>query len=647
MRVKIRKDAVSDRIPSVDVYARTVLLVLAVTAFVLICTASAYAEPNLEGAGGLINTPSAEATEDGVVYLGLNKNLNLTDDDKFSGLVQYSYFFNIGFLPHLEISGRIVRFPDYEEERVARFGDYKDREGSIKFQLLDESDTLPAFAIGAMDIGGESRHQEAYYAVAQKTLMNNLRVNIGGGTGKFEGVFGGIDWEPSTGFHVMAEYDTESVNAGLRYSPTDWLTLTAASLDGEEFGYGIVTRFDLLDFRKRKHAEPRQPVVRWDPAGGQADPRVLADRLVEYGFENVRAFVSDDELIVFYENRMYLLEERALGLVLIISCMHAPEGIDKVRVITLLDDVPHLDTVVPPDEFLEFVRGESDLDSAKSLIDVDYHRSIAKPEGVKRLNETRLKTDFFFKPGIDFDAGKPFEPFRQRITLLLDPEVKLGRGLFARGRASYTVNNNLNDIDGFNIERGWLGFTGRAGNFSWLAKGGLMDIDQYGGNIEAEYDIQQFNAVIGGNFGYLDDRVYNTEYVQAVGKFEKRFPKYDLTARVCAGQFQYEDTGLSAEVTRYFGPVEVSFFAYRTGNDSFNEGGVSFFVPLPFYDDGHLDKVRFGIAPEWSFTYRTEDAANALLTLSGQDLRMYRSRLHPDYILAHLDDLRRARSFLK
>lgn len=595
-------------------------------------------EPNLEGVGGLINTPLAEAIPDGSLSFGFGKNQNLADA-RF-GFTQYNHYFALGFLPGFEISGRLTRFPDFEDPHVPRFGDYKDREVSLKWQILKETDALPALAVGARDLGGEARTQEAYYAVAQKAIIENLTLSLGGGTDKYEGIFGGASYRPVPQVELMAEYDTEGFNAGARFHAAKWLSISLASLDGGDFGFGIGTKIDLHKYAKSEAKPANVPLVRLD-AKSQANPEMLAERLAENGYENVSAFVQDGELVVFYENRMHILEESALGAVAAISAIHAPADVNSMRLVAQIGGVAHVDFVAPPDAVLKFFKGEMTGEEFAEIATVSYHRGIAggAPDAPIH-NSSRFKTDLFLRPGFDFVMGEAYAPFKQRVAIMLDPEVKLGKGLFAIGRASYTINNNLNNTDGFEIERGYLGYGGRSGGLSWLAKGGLLALDLYGAQIEAEYDIESAGASIGGNFAWLEDDVYNFDYFQALGKVEKRFPKYDFAARVIAGQFQFEDTGVRAEATRFFGPVEISFFGYDTGGKT--EGGFLFWVPLPFYNDApQTGRMRFGVAPYWGFMYRTDELANGAVITSGLELRRYRKHLEPDYLREHLSDLRR------
>jgi len=609
-----------------------------------LCAAAAFSEPNLEGVTGLINIPDAQVSPDGWVYFGFGANEYNRGSDTFIGEEQWNHFVNIGFLPHLELTGRMARFPDYTEPIIPGYGDAKDRTVSAKIQPVADYNGF-SFAAGVTDLGGESQYQKSFYGAVDKTFFDTLKVTLGAGSDNFDGVFGGVDWEPAPRLHLLGEYDTEDWNAGLRYSPWDWLSLSVSSLGGEEFGAGITARFDLTEYERRKPTEPKRPIARLESGSSQADPRILAEALADEGFENVRAFLQDGELVVYYENRRFLLEERALAAVGILSAMHAPREAERVRVVAQIDGMPHLDFVAPPDAILAFARGEIDEASFRAQVTVNRHREAPIPAGVRTENRSGGKADIFLRPGLDIDFGRALGPFRQRVSAFIDPEFEIGYGFSARGRFSYVINNNLSEVDDFNTERVWLGWGGRPGGVSVLAKAGIFGIDLTGAQLEAEADIDSFDAVLGGNIAWTRDETTDAEFMQALGKFEKRFPDYDLTARIVAGQFQFEDKGARVEATRYFGPVEVTFFAYDAGNPNI-EGGVTFYVPLPLYDDGPPADLRFGVAPDWGFQYRSELEGHGQVLTAGQELFRYRRRLHPDYVLEHLFEWRRAAGWL-
>ena len=118
-------------------------------------------------------------------------------------------------------------------------------------------------------------------------------------------------------------------------------------------------------------------------------------------------------------------------------------------------------------------------------------------------------------------------------------------------------------------------------------------------------------------------------------------PSLDFNVSLQAGEFLEGDDGFKVTTTRYFGPTQISFFAYDT-NLSSPEGGFRIFLPLDLYNQGRHRRSRFGWADYYGFQYRTDSGPWGAEPLPGWDLDQLRERLRPAYVSAHYDEFRRA-----
>jgi len=190
---------------------------------------------NMYGATGLIDMPSAESQPDAQITgtLAHNKSGN-----KIS----------LGFQLTNRLSGTF-RFADLDGWNIG--GRTEDRNFDIQFRILDETDVLPAVAIGLRDFTGNGAYG-GEYIVATKKLLPSLKVTAGLGWGRLSdsttvrvganpqggvptarqwfdgpvGLFGGVEWAaPVKGLTLKAEYSsdeyTREVAAGVttRKSP--------------------------------------------------------------------------------------------------------------------------------------------------------------------------------------------------------------------------------------------------------------------------------------------------------------------------------------------------------------------------------------------------------------------------------------------
>jgi hypothetical protein len=114
---------------------------------------------------------------------------------------------------------------------------------NAKYNLNTEALLIPAVSIGVEDIGGQGR--VSVYGVISKALPYGIRVHIGAGTGRFDGMFGAIEKvlnptpmrKKPSGFPVttiIVEMDGTSINYGARMRLAHGLRLDAGWLGQEE-----------------------------------------------------------------------------------------------------------------------------------------------------------------------------------------------------------------------------------------------------------------------------------------------------------------------------------------------------------------------------------------------------------------------------
>ncbi|CUH94540.1 putative secreted protein [Propionispora sp. 2/2-37] len=171
-------------------------------AFFFLCGGYASAAPSLQGATGLIAIPSADVLGSGQAAAG---------------------YYHIG--PH---DHGVLTFHAAAGMEVGAAYSEQGPGGmrlQAKVSLLPEAMLTPAVALGVEDITGEQ--QRSWYAVASKSLPDGIRLHIGAGNGRFDGLFAGVEKRlkrvsvlPGKTFPaaaLMAEYDGSSMNVGIRF----------------------------------------------------------------------------------------------------------------------------------------------------------------------------------------------------------------------------------------------------------------------------------------------------------------------------------------------------------------------------------------------------------------------------------------------
>lgn len=177
------------------------------------------------GTTGLLNIPSADMQADGTFFLGANY---MPDEITPSSDFDYNtgnYYFNITFLPFLEISYRMTLLK-------MGTGNYnQDRSFGIRIRVLKEKKILPSLVIGGNDLynsgGDQSTYFNSVFGVATKQFSFNKTITAftaGYAQQAFgkeapenlNGFFGGVAVSPGfmPALKLIGEYDTNSFNTG-------------------------------------------------------------------------------------------------------------------------------------------------------------------------------------------------------------------------------------------------------------------------------------------------------------------------------------------------------------------------------------------------------------------------------------------------
>jgi len=250
--------------------------------FVLLAATTTTAGPAsyaLDGGTGLIDTPTAQLLPDGETAWTFTG----------SGTV-YGGALTFQMLPKLETSVHFMTFADWTAPGAQYFSQSLD----LKYQILEETDSMPSLAIGSNDfLSNGVRSSE--YIVASKNVGHGLTVSGGLGWGRlgsynpiasigtrppvsgadlaydhlFSGdmaLFGGVEWDtPVKGVSLKAEYSSDAYlgeqvfgdfqhaspfNYGIEYEPIRGISI------GGYYNYGTD-----IGFRVTIAGNPNRPIV--------------------------------------------------------------------------------------------------------------------------------------------------------------------------------------------------------------------------------------------------------------------------------------------------------------------------------------------------------------------------------------------------
>lgn len=190
-------------------------MIMGISCVLLLTAVPVMAAPSVNGATGLINTPTADVLRPGQISLGY---YHLKDGGAGT--------FNANVAPNLEVGVTAFRYDGQSNKNYL----------NAKFALAPETVLTPGLAIGAEDIANNDKR--SLYAVASKALPFGFRIHAGIGNGQLKGGFAGIEKTinpisvltgnntfPAT--TLIAEYDGKGMNYGARLSIVPGLKLDA------------------------------------------------------------------------------------------------------------------------------------------------------------------------------------------------------------------------------------------------------------------------------------------------------------------------------------------------------------------------------------------------------------------------------------
>jgi len=198
------------------------------------------------GQSGDILTPDGLVTPQGSWDLSYHQFTNLLGDADLT-----TFGATYGVVENLEIGVSFLSNGDTETALNA------------KFRLMPETAQKPGILIGVFDVGSTFGNDASLYLVISKNITSTasdiagepskpLRLNVGFGSGLYDGIFLGLDWTLQPQLSLMAEFSSGQIgdndsffNAGLRYAISDAFRLDVATIDFEDIAFGASYRFDM------------------------------------------------------------------------------------------------------------------------------------------------------------------------------------------------------------------------------------------------------------------------------------------------------------------------------------------------------------------------------------------------------------------
>jgi len=639
--------------------------------------------PSNFGLTGLLETPTARVMKENRYRFGATQ------------VHPYrTWFATVGLFDRLEVNGRITEImgvPGFTDS--SSYGSDKDKAFDLKLKLLREGKYAPAVALAVMDPHGTRKFPSQAIVASKQVYPFDFTVGLGNGrlgkralSGNDDGftvelfgnprdwwrdaqLFGGVQVALSDRLALVAEYSPvryeqqiydpaqkkyfpspvpSRINAGLRWKPSRWSEIDVGWQRGNEFSVGASLGFDI--------GNPIVPI--YDPIGIELPgrPREPADdrietALINSGFSDVGVESDGLTLRIEAQNDKYLLNARAIEVILDVLARMMPPRVDYVRIRIKENGIPLLEFVGSASGITEFYSGNI---SRRHFFELSAFKEDTGGGGVRETVGRRVFS-YGVKPSLETFLNDPSGFFKYRFgaagwltantwkggsAVLAVEGYPLNTVSSSVAPLSIPVRSDIVDYKKESIALGRLMFEqiGRTGDPIYgRISAGLLEIEYAG--IDGEVAMPLFRGRIlagaGGSavrkrepdapFSLKEGGSFHTEFLNA----RLNLPEYDVHIDVKAGRFLAGDKGARFTVSKSINGVVLSAWLSETDTtnftDPFNRGyhekGISVDIPIRlFTGTDSRTSYRYALSPWTRDVAQDVDHNRTLFDLIGRNV---------------------------
>ena len=328
----------------------------------------------------------------------------------------------------------------------------------------------------------------------------------------------------------------------------------------------------------------------------------IQTQLTKLGLERVRVGIRGSELVIEYENHRYNQNEAdAIGIVLGVGVMQAPQGIGSVTAVTKKAGLALYQVSVDQRVYRRFLR-DGEAYEAKSAMEVRYRPGsgkdvqwLDKQEGPRGYSRVRID------PQLIKFVGTELGVFDYSLSANIQGFVPLWTG----AEASVSYIRTLAESD--DVKHGFLGYAQQPNKVKaallsqslWLTDS-IFNVTSAGRFLYNARGVQNETTWF---MPWRDDQVrlqatrmrqvdfYGIRTVTNAGSISYlwTYRPLDLTAEVAYNRYQGKDKGPSLQLSRWMGDVQAQ--AYLRTSELDKRVGFSLAFPLT---------PRQGMRPGWT-----------------------------------------------
>lgn len=557
------------------------------------------------GGTGLFEIPNARILEDGVIRVGAAQ-----------ALPYRWYSVAMGILPGLEFSGRLTQLTNVGTALGPAYGSHKDKAFDIKYQILPESRSSPALAIGLQDFHGTQLFSAQYLVMSRQIYPFDFTIGLGRGRlAGLEsplwkdisfldelGLFAGMQVALHDRLHLLVEYNpidydedpgpagralpegaSLPVNIGLRAEILPGVDLGLSYQRGDTLAVSLHAQTLLGKPMLSRLPDPpmqvdvnRKPFAERDLQQMTLD---IAEAMSDAGFTDVSVYTDGSNLLAEFENKIYSSDTKAIGRMLRILLFHSPADTKKLTVVAKRRDMAVIEVSVEPGHLQKYLFGEIPERIFRKLITVEFGDAGHWAERHFQGTEAPWSFDYYVdvKPDFQTFLNDPsgFFKYRPGIKPFVTANAWPGGLMTARFDIPFYSNIESSNVPlpdavrsdswlysdrDYTFERLLVDQFFRVGDRTFArATTGLFEHMYAGVGGEVLRFLGDGRFAVGLEADFVRKRMPGTSFqfkdletYTVLGNLYYRHPDPDITLRTRIGRFLGGDTGVQLEASRRY-----------------------------------------------------------------------------------------------
>ncbi|MFI3244881.1 MAG: hypothetical protein R3Y10_00130 [Ferrimonas sp.] len=655
--------------------------------------------PSQQAFSGLVLIPNAQVAAKGQFSFtfaqGLPFEEQIADVD--------SLLFNIGLLPGMELSGRVVT-EEYSSDCFREdCGDIRDLSGSFKYQFPQWFGPQWNLAIGSQDLGGAANNFATYYAVADYSPTPwPVRISAGVGTsdlsfGVMDGVFAGVEYQPFSFLQLALEYDGAGSNGAIKVmTPPDWLPYGASasashqvfsSHPSEQPMWFAQLQVPLLGL---SHNQPQSPVLALEDKvvaqqrfASVASLSMALTALEQEGFLNLRLGRWSERVVISYENRRYDHDQLdGLGVALgILSSYLGTEALaelgltpeqDNLLLVQLINGLPMMAVDTSIDCYRGFIRDGAHCGQLQ-FYDSYLGDILKQVQWQGPVRATGLgRSQIILQPGVRYAVATEFGVLDYSFAFAPNWYLPLWAGAALDLRYLVPISNSDDYQEGYweaaqfssELDRALVHQAFRFGDrITTQFSAGQVFADYRGVLNDSRWSTASGRHSMGWELSWFapkqrqnEQGFRNDDRSTLLARYQYSAPDWQWQLGITAGQFWRGDKGVSVVSTHWLGDVAIEATYLNSKLDEAEREEfftLSVSLPLTFWRDMAPGYIQLRGTEQFTLGLQTRigDSDNLLngglgdeVNLQHRISRQYynRNRYGSDYYSSHIHKMRHA-----